>query len=756
MDEELEKARAELDEREVELAQLREREREMLGPIQDLRDKSNETVSRGILNGGTGASNSNGGGTGQAQRETTGRRIGVKTGIVSLTDAEGLGRPTGLAMDKLTSAITGLPTRLKATVASTYMIEEIIKCEECRRRSEDSDEVICTPRQVKNFRRVNIPSDTDAAIVADGEALAVTGRAVDGGAPGSSRVFAQLSSGVAAIRRENSVCGQITVVESGPAVDSRPGNAVDVFEVSNVRIEGVPEGRDSLDLFVIGARTEGKSFKERGALELKADAKGPNANRLLGAIRIPPRVTGRTRGLDVIDGPSSRTGFIARDGGANAEVLFFIKDIRGTTLERHRSRVTTSNVDTRTPGAELVMGDKGRFSVVIDGDADTSKLSVEWAISGASDSALGLKQTTGFSGKSANNVISFDSLDLAGATIQMRARVLEGTRLVASVSFPDVRLIARMSDLRFALAGSRISVAALDIFTPAPANALPGIELQLLDVNGDRVEGGRNSRLRPSVRQEGLDVLRIGPNTEMNRTIEGRAIAGTAEVGSGLLVAELDLRQARERGVVFAGKSDSGGRLVENVLLTLNRLVIERHEGSQGEEFVLKAIGPAKMTGYRAVFTFGDGSSQATNFESNAFGGEARVPVNGRRFVRGDVARQSGTVVGSVSAELDGAPLPPPVVAVDIPAQGDAGGVIVVRGLIQNILHNDSFDLRCEWEVDGTLGAFKDPVTTVSPTGESGGICINSLTLSDDPANLNRDVGVSVKVSRQVGAGGGS
>lgn len=738
MDAELDKARAALDEKEAELASLKEQESAMLKTVRDLQDKSQEAQTRDIL------------------RQATGRRVGLSTSIASLSDIEGLGRSGGLAVDDLTSAITGLPTRLKATIASTYMVEETIKCEECRRRSSDSDEVICTPRQVKSFRRVSIPSDSDARVIADGPAISATGRAVDGAEPGASRVFARLGSGVASTRREQSVCGPVTVIETGPPADSAPGQAVNVLKVSNLRIEGIREGQESVDLFVVGARSEGVTFRDRATLNLRADVEGPGANFFGGAIKIPPRVTGTTRGLDFFDAGTSRTNFVARDGGANAEVLYLIRDARGSTLERLRVKVTTSKIDTRAPGEELVMRERGRFAVVIDGNADTSKLSVEWASQGATENELGIEPETGFSGKQAVNEIRFDSLSLAGRTVQLRAKIKDGGVEIASVTFPPVRLIARLSDMRFVLSGSRIGVAALDIFTPAPANALPGIELQIRDLNGERVTVGRGSKLRPTLRQEGLNALRIGRNTEMNRTIEGRAVAGSTEVGSGLLVAELDLREARQSGIIFSGSEGSGGRLVENVLVTLNRLSVERREGAQGEEFVLKATGPARMTGYQALFTFADGSTQNASFESSAFGGEASVPTNGRRFVRGDVARQSGTVVGTVTAELDGEPLPPPVVTVDIPSQGRAGGAIVVRGLIQNVQHNDSFDLRCEWEVDPVLGTFRDQITSVSPTGETGGICINTLTLSDDPANLNRDVGIDLKVSRQVGGGGGS
>jgi hypothetical protein len=733
----LDTARAKLDEKEAKLAALRTQESALLVPIQDLRDKSKEAQSREIL------------------REATGLRIGLRTSIVSMTDAEGRGRTGGLAVDDLTSALTGLPTRLKATIKSTYMVQETVKCEECRRRG-DSDDIVCTPREVQTFKQVTLPSDVDAAVFSNNDAVSTSGRAIDGAQPGRGAVSARLQTGIKDVRTEDSVCGRITVVDRGPPADSAPGNTVEVYKLDNLRLSGVRSDEKSLDLFVVARDTLGRSFKEQGNLGLRADAEGPNAERFARNIRIQPNFSGRKRGLDINQRNPTLTGFFARAGGADVEVSYVVRAVSGSTLQRLKTKVTTSAVGARSSGEELEMQDTGRFAVVIDGKADTSKLTVTWAANGVHMAAVGLEETTKFSGKTSNNDVSFDDIALAGAVLRVRAEVREGEKLVASIEFPEMRLIAKLSDMRFVLAGSNIRVAALDIFTPAPANALPGIQLQVLDANRAPIEFSSFAQIRPDVRQEGLEILRIGQSTEMTRTIDGRAIAGTTEVGAGNLIAELDIRAARQAGVTFIREAQSTSRLVDNVLVTLNRLVIERQEGQQGQEFVLKSAGPARMTGYRAVFTFGDGSTQTTGFESSQFGGEARVPVNGRRFVRGDVTRQSGTIVGTVRADLDGAPLPPPIVTIDIPPEGRSGSSLVVRGQIQNIKHNDSFDLRCEWEVDPAFGTFKDAVTPVSPTGESGGICINNLTLSDDPANLNRDVGVNIKVSRQVGAGGRS
>lgn len=731
---ELEELSELLAEFEAELAELKKQEEPLLEAVNSLREKSLEVQTKETL------------------REATGRRIGVSASV-ALSDPDGRGRPVGhVAVDELTAAVLGIPSRLKGRVSSTYEVEETIECEECRRRSEDSDEIVCTPRSATTFRRISIPTDPDARLIGRGD-VRTTGRAVDGAAPGEGEVFARLGSSVGGVRVEDSVCGRVRVIDRGPPLEVL-GAKVGVAKVSNLRLDGFAQGEDTVDLFVIAGDTLGTTRADRASLRLVADIEGsvPFGARNL---EIPPRISGRTRGLAFPNGRGgrgSRLDIRATGGGGNADVAFVVEGDRGQELERIQMKVTSNAISARTPGDELELLQTGRFEIVIEGRADTSDLSVKWFHASPRTGELQMKQETRFSGSRSVNEVSFDTISLAGKFIRMQADIFKGGEKIADVQFPEVRMIARLADMRFVLAGSDIGVAALDIFTPINANLLPGIELQVRDVNRNKVTFNQFGNIRPSISQTGLPILDIGPTTDINRTINGRAIASSTEVGSGTLVSEFDLRAAREAGIIFA---NSGGRsrLVETVLLTLNRLTVERQPGQNGEEFVLKSVGPARITGYNAVFHFSGGQTETTGFEASTFGGEARVPVNGRRFLRADVVRQTGQVVGSVSSALDGQPLPPTTVRLEIPPEVRSGGSLVVRGIIENVQHNDSFDLRCEWEVDPTLGTLRDEITSVSPTGETGGICINALTLSDDPANVNRSVNVGIKVSRQIGAG---
>lgn len=732
----LEEASEKVSKAQAELDELKKQEQPLLEAVRQLQQKSLEVQTKEIL------------------REATGRRIGVD-GRLDLTDADGRGRSTAVvAVDNLTSAILNIPKRLRGHVSSTYEVEETIECEECRRRSSTSDEIVCTPRTVKTFRRISIPDDPDARMSSGGGALRVTGRAVDGASPGEGVVRAFLPTGVANVRNENSVCGPIRVVQQGPAKEIIGAN-VGVAKVSNLRFEGFDKDQKQIDLFVIAGDTLGVTRADRTTLRLVADVEGPVPafNRQL---NLQPRISGSTRGLSFPggrQGQGSTLSVLARGGGANTDVAFVVEGDRGQELERVQMKVTSNALSARAPGDELEIFEKGRFQILVGGRGNTNGFTAKWFFSGISESgAMSFQQETSFSGGRTSNEFFFETLAFAGAMIEVRADIFDGEKQIASVTFPEVRLIARLSDMRFVLAGSDIGVAALDIFTPINANLLPGIELQVRDVNRNKVTFNRFSSIRPTITQTGLPILKIGPNTDINRTIDGRAIASSTEVGSGTLVSEFDLRAAREKGIVF---SNSGGRsrIVESVLLTLNRLTVERQQGQNGEEFVLKSVGPAAITGYTATFHFTGGQTETTGFEASAFGGEARVLVNGRRFIRADVARQTGRVVGSVSSALDGQPLPPATVRLEIPPEGASGGSVVVRGIIENVQHNDSFDLRCEWEVDPTLGTLRDETTSVSPTGETGGICINALTLSDDPSNVNRDVNIGIRISRQIGSG---
>lgn len=739
----LDEQSGEADKIEERLEKLREQERDLQQKVADLGQQSLQAQTSNILS------------------QATGRRIAVSARLrVSNPFRSNFGRNNKVAVDDLTAALLDLPRKLSVNTSSTYEVEETVTCQVCQRRSSDSDEVVCRDETARTFRQISLPSDPDARYsTSPGNELRQRDKIVEGREAGQGFIRGRLNSKVASVTTADSPCGRVRVVQSGsPGVETEQ-HAVEALQVQNIRTVGADdEGR--IDLIHVPASFdfEGFSRRTRGGIALRGDVVGASTS--IGAsLAVRPTLIGNTSGLDITRRDnSSDVAIVARDAGGDVQIAYFIRDESGRQVGRENVQVTSSALTGRIqkPGDNddrlLALGETASFQIVIDGRASTSGWKVEWE---GGQQGVEFSKETSFSGTRSATQVRFTDPKLVGKNFVMRARIKDGEEEIAQIQFPQHEMIIRMRDMRFVLAKSDIGVEAIDFFTPTAPNAFQGIEVQIRDSSRSAIPVAEAFRGRSvlSVRQIGLSVLNVGPNTEMGRTIEGRALASTTEVGSGLLEAIVDVQQAREQGVHFVGSGANTGRLRETVLLTLNRLFVEIQDGPNGQEFVLKSFGPARITGYNAVFNFTGGQTETASFQESAFGGEARVPVNGRNFIRADVARQNGRVVGSVSSALDGRPLPPTTVRLEIPPEGVSGGQVVVRGLIENIAHNDSFDLRCEWEVDPTLGTLRDETTSVSPTGETGGICINALTLSDDPSNVNRDVDIGIRISRQIGAG---
>jgi uncharacterized coiled-coil protein SlyX len=732
---ELEKEHAEVEALREQLKPLEVEAAALEQQIVDLRQKSQEAQTRDVL------------------AQSTGRRHPVSTSL-GLNVAVGGGfRGPKVAVDDVSAAVLGLDRRLPFSTGSVYEIEQRVTCEICERRNPDSEEVICRPASHNTFVRRTLRTDPDGRVVAEpGNIVTVRGNSISAARPGEAQVQIRHAQRVTETRTVDAACGRARQVVLGtPGAESSPVT-VEALQVENIRLNGgFGDGR-RVDLFTLAPDTDGFVRRTGTTVGLIGDVVGAET-RAGQRLEAEINVRGRTRGLDFTNrARDTEVRIDARGGGGDAELRFDIVTEDGQRVDGRNVKVTSSEFSARIrqgdEAGSLFLGQRAIHSVDVVGAADTGRLRVQWT-GFDHQGEVTFEKESRFSGSRASTAVLFQNPDLINRTFQMTAEVFDGGDQIAQLNFPELTMRMRISDMRFVLAGSDIGVEALDIFTPSDVNSLPGIEVQVRDQNRDSVSVPRGL-LR--FQQIGLPILQIGARTTITGTVVGRASASTTDVGSAILQAELDLATARDRGIVFIGQSNSA-TLRETVLLTLNRLFIERQSGDSGEEFVLKAVGPGRFEGYRVTFLFAGGETVDTSFEAGAFGAEARVPAAGRRFVRADVARQTGRVVGSISADLDGAPLPPPSVRLEIPPEGGSGNGVVVRAFVENILNNDSFDLRCEWSVDPALGAFRDAVTNVSPTGETGGICVNNLTLSDDPANVNREVEIDVTISRQIGPG---
>lgn len=394
------------------------------------------------------------------------------------------------------------------------------------------------------------------------------------------------------------------------------------------------------------------------------------------------------------------------------------------------------------PVIDLVSRNEVRF--IVDGPARMSGYRVRWSVGNGAQVTTPLARFRRAGGVSVA-ATSLTAPDLAEATGQRYS-------VTAELLSPDGVLLARGSkeviasivgnDLRLVAKDTNIGIAAKDIFIPARRNDFGQFGVQVL-TDGPRIEAPLRFF---DARVIGNGFLRFdGDTLKASFDAQGGG-ADTSTRDTGRFVARVVPQDASPGGsprfILPPLRSNS-----DSAFVTVNKLNVKQRDGATGVQTVLEVFGPADMAPRRARFLLRDGGTLEAGFES----GEAAVDISPDAVSAAQVIGRNGQVLGEFRLGDDGPVLGPPQFTFRVPNTASPGQSVVIFANVQNVPFDDAGDFDCRWRADPAFGTFDKTFVTLAPITGNTGLCVNTLTIAEDPQLVGREAPIEVDLIRIVG-----
>ncbi len=398
------------------------------------------------------------------------------------------------------------------------------------------------------------------------------------------------------------------------------------------------------------------------------------------------------------------------------------------------------------PVVDLVSQNEVRL--VIDGPANMSGYRVRWSVGDGVQvtQPVARFRREGSVSIAATSLTATDLAEASGQKYTLTAELLSpagvpvargSTEVVASIIGDDLRLVAK---------GTNVGIAAKDIFIPARRNDFGAFEVQV-QTDGPRVPAALRFF---DARVIGNGFLRFDGDTLRASfdALGGGADTSTRDTGSFVArVAPRDTSPGSSPRFILPPRRSSS----DSAFVTVNKLNVKQREGGNGIQTVLEVFGPADMASYRARFVLRDGGTIDGTFESGDAAAVAVAEVAPDAVRAAQVIGQGGQVLGEFRLGDDGPVLGPPQFTFRIPNTAAPGQSVVIFANVLNVPFDDAGDFDCRWQADPAFGTFDKSFVTLSPVSGNAGLCVNTLTIADDPQLIGREAPIEVELIRIVG-----
>ena len=446
-----------------------------------------------------------------------------------------------------------------------------------------------------------------------------------------------------------------------------------------------------------------------------------------------------------VEGPGSGTYEVFIDDGQGKRRFEESLDLTANGIGMAVEPLTAAT-EFFDPVVDLVSQNEVRFFV--DGPARMTGYRVKWSVDNGGQVTTPLARFRSQGGVSIA-ATSLTAPDLAAASGQRY-------RVTAELLSPDGVTLARGSkeviasivgdDLRLVAKGTNVGIAAKDIFIPARRNDFGQFGVQVL-TDGPRIEAPLRFF---DARVVGNGFLRFDGDTLRASfdALGGGADASTRDTGSFVArVAPRDISPGSSPRFILPPRRSSS----DSAFVTVNKLNVKQREGGNGIQTVLEVFGPANMASYRARFVLRDGGTIDGTFESGDAAAEAVADVAPDAVRAAQVITQGGQVLGEFRLGDDGPVLGPPQFTFRIPNTAAPGQSVVIFANVLNVPFDDAGDFDCRWQADPAFGTFGKSFVTLSPVSGNAGLCVNTLTIADDPQLVGREAPIEVELIRIVG-----
>ncbi|WP_281016359.1 MULTISPECIES: hypothetical protein [unclassified Minwuia] len=696
-----------------------------------------------------------------AQRQT--RRAQQAGGNVVLVNmAIDMGRTQRLAADPLTQRMTGVPHAVPFVVMGRHQIDSR---RDCRFQVQVRDELVERIRSQRFFDsgpsfgiRPQL-SGTRFTKVHDGIVSMIQGREI-----GTDRVVATARALVDFTQRPTVTGDSATTCRDFlPRMDDITDEVrIDVVKItdvemvleSSIRADGnmLDQDRD-LDAF-ISLDDDVSALRTGFRMDLiSVELTAPD-----GVSRIGRGTPLSFSGVGDFNAAQDGTGvaFTALRPGSGTYTVFIEDDLGDRYFEKTLDLTANGigmEVEPLTAAAEFFdpvidLVTQNAVRIIVDGPARMSGYRVRWSADNGVQVTTPLARFRSQGGVSVAST-SLTATDLAEATgkrYNVTAELLSPDGVILARGSKEVVASIVGNDLRLVAKDTNVGIAAKDIFIPARRNDFGQFGVQVL-TGGPRIEaplrffdarviGNGFLRFDGDTLRASFDALGGGADTSTRDTGNFVARVAPQEVSPG----------SSPRFILPPRRSNS-----DSAFVTVNKLNVKQREGGNGIQTVLEVFGPADMASYRARFVLRDGGTIDGTFEKGDAAAEAVAEVAPDAVRAAQVIAQGGRVLGEFRLGDDGPVLGPPQFTFRIPNTAAPGQSVVIFANVLNVPFDDAGDFDCRWQADPAFGTFDRSFVTLAPVSGNAGLCVNTLTIADDPQLIGREAPIEVELIRIVG-----